>query len=130
MQSMLKHHPDHARVERIQEASAQSQGMERLFKETRDFFAVETRKLTDRLAQTVLDVEGLNVRVRSIDMDLRATSEVAAFASDYLEQVAQGYCPPDNVEYKNIVSPGNTPAKAYRENNLSIRPPLGGASLR
>ena len=60
---------------------------------------------------------------------MKATSEVAAATSEYLDKVAPDYEQPDTVEYENVITPSNTPAKQDQimtQNNGSS-PPLGVA---
>ena len=85
--------------------------MEYFFRETKSFLSQEILNMTNKVAQTVLDVEGLHTRMRTIYLDLKATSEVAAAASGYLENTTQDYSAPDGVDFENI-TPDVTPEKS------------------
>ena len=88
----------------------------------------ETQKVSQQVAQTVLDLEGIKHRIYTMDMDLRATGEVAASATDYLARATNDYKSPDSVEYEPITPDTGQDRRKDNKNDIYIRsPPLGEA---
>ena len=104
-------HSEASRRERQQESSSQMQRIENFFSDSKQFFAIETQKITAKVAQTAMDVKELTTRIQSVDNDLQATSIVATYTTEYLDRKASDYYKPTNVEYETIVTPSPTPSK-------------------
>ena len=93
-------------------------------------FRQEAEKLMSQFAQTVMDVKGLQCKVLSTDEDLKATSEVAASTSEYLDKANQDYKMPERVDYENVITPSNTPVRQIQQEELTnhTSPLLGVAN--
>ena len=114
-----------ARAVRTQEQENQANQMQTIFQDAKLLFQSEASKLTSQFAHTVLDVRGLKNKVLSMDEDLKATSEVDAFTTGYLNRVAKDYSPPEDVDYKNLITPTNTPVKRRQQmRNVNEESPL------
>lgn len=132
MRKILHLNTAETRQERQRESTVQLQNIEKIFHDTKNFFVKETQKITTEFTQTVMDVKGLANRVHQIDQDLRASSEVAASASDYLVKATSDYVRPSGVEFETIVTPNQTPEKTgggvHQQEQPS--PPLGAAQTQ
>ena len=129
IKSMVVGELESERAIRARDHRDQTSQIQEVFLEAKKIFQDKAAKMSGKFAQTVLDVQGLQNRAASIDEDLKATSEVAALTSEYLDKGAHDYKQPDTVEYKNLVTQDNTPAKqdqAMTQHNESS-PPLGMA---
>ena len=82
MKSMVMGELEQERAARAQDHKYQTNQMQEIFREATKVFQNKAAKLSSQFAQTVLDVQGLQNRVTSIDKDLQATSEVAASTSE------------------------------------------------
>ena len=117
-----------ARVAWTREQVAQTDQMNKIFREAQQLFQKEANSLTNQFAQTLLDVKGLQTKVQNLDEDLQATSVVAASTSGYLEKATEDYSPPEGVDYENVITPSSTPAKPSHEAHLTERSPLLGVA--
>lgn len=100
-----------ARADRIQVAKDVRMNMEYFFRETKSFLSQETLNMKNKVAQTVLDIEGLHTRMRKIYLYLKATLEVKMAALEYLEKSTHDYSAPDGLEFK-IRTPNVAPKKS------------------
>lgn len=53
----------------------------KFFTRKREFLTTEYESMMSKMSQTVMDVEGLNSHMKTMDMDLKAISQVAESAS-------------------------------------------------
>ena len=89
LEYLMRMHNEAAREDRNRATQETNRIMAQYFENTKATIENESNKISRQFSQTVLDMEGINYMIQTIDMDLQVTSKASASVADYLTAVTQ-----------------------------------------